>query len=161
LTGTWGTGKSSLIEALATSVHVWPEHGRLLAAEGVGEAEFCSRMLKRSIGDYVSSRADRQGTLFDRGIPDCWAYARHFGIDEAPYADATERLRYRSTVFYCPVWPEIYVRDELRRADLGQAKQFDELLLWVYEEAGYELVIVAPGPVDIRSRFILSQIGPH
>jgi predicted ATPase len=52
-------------------------------------------------------------------------------------------------------------QDELRRADLGQAKQFDELLLWVYEEAGYELVIVAPGPVDIRSRFILSQIGPH
>lgn len=158
LTGTWGTGKTTLLEQLDGLFEIVPEHGRLLAREGLAPSEFCSQMLTLSLADHVAASQRDEVALFDRGIPDTWAYARHFGVGEEPYRQAATAKRYRARAFFFPFWPEIYVNDALRRATPEQAQGFDALLRRTYEEAGYELIEVPRADVGVRMRFLKEEI---
>ncbi|HZD22009.1 MAG TPA: AAA family ATPase, partial [Acidimicrobiia bacterium] len=78
LTGTWGTGKTALLKRLDAHVKTVSEWGRVLAAEQIAFDEFTTRMLAYSIADYDRLHDHSGDVVFDRGIPDAWAYARWF-----------------------------------------------------------------------------------
>lgn len=129
------------------------EWGRVLAEEELDSGAFTTRMLGHSIDDYDRLGAYPEDVLFDRGIPDCWAYARWLGVDEGPFIESTSSRRYEEAVLHLPFWPEIYMNDDLRRATPEMARSFDELPADTYSRAGYELIEVPPGTIGTRLSF--------
>ena len=92
LTGTSGTGKSALLEALVErgyegfSEPVRKTLENQLAIDGPALPSkdaglFVRELLEQSLGDYTESLKTGKVTFFDRGLPDLIAYAKRFGVD--------------------------------------------------------------------------------
>lgn len=161
VTGTWGTGKSTIVERLGGEFQVVPEPARLALADDPslrGDWQrFAETLLQRSIADHA--RAEGGITLFDRGVPDCVAYARWFGLEQSIFREAETRHRYHDEVLICPPWKDIYVNDDLRLATYEQARMFDEVLVTTYQELGYELVTIPNTEPDARVHFVRAFIA--
>lgn len=149
VTGAPGTGKTSVISLLGDRHATVGEPARELIAEHAaetGEATldgrpdlFLRRLVKRSIDDF-NSVSDATVVFFDRGLPDCVAYAAVFGMDPKPFLERANGFRYDSPVFIAPPWKEIYTRDALRRATFAQVEAFHLHLRSAYLRLGYELI---------------------
>lgn len=158
LSGTWGTGKSILLETYRDRIETTSEWGRALASEGLDWEVFVARMLTHCLDDHQRYGDFPGDVLFDRGVPDCWAYARWFGVDEGPFIEAARTRRYEDWVLYFPFWEEIYVNDRLRHASPELARQFDDLLAETYVQAGYDLIQVPRASVERRVEFVDSLL---
>lgn len=149
VTGAPGTGKTSVLSLLGDRHATVSEPARELIAEHTaktGEATldgrpelFLRRLVQRSIDDF-NSASDGTVVFFDRGLPDCVAYAAVFGMDPEPFLEQANGFRYDSPVFIAPPWKEIYTRDALRRATFEQVEAFHLHLRSAYLQLGYELI---------------------
>ncbi len=157
LTGTWGTGKTTLLRVLEDDYHVIPEPGRIAITEDPSLQgdwpRFAHTLLQLTLASLESAPAGI--TLCDRGLPDCLAYARWFEADETPFL-ASARTHRHSGALRCPPWEDIYQTDELRKADYDLAVEFDEVLIGSYADLGYELIEVPRGRVHDRVHFVRS-----
>lgn len=156
VTGTWGTGKTSILDQLAGEVAVIAEPARMALSEDPSLqgnwAAFTESLLDRSIRDHAAPKGGVR--LYDRGVPDCLAYARWFGLRTCRYLEAVKAHPYHEEVLICPVWERIYCNDELRKATLEHAREFELVLIDTYEELGYRLVPVPTGTVENRAQFV-------
>ncbi|HKO21022.1 MAG TPA: AAA family ATPase [Candidatus Eisenbacteria bacterium] len=167
LTGAPGTGKTAILRSLALA-HV-PEPAREVLAEqramgGTGTAQsdparFVELLLERSIEKHRAALERGQSVLFDRGIPDCVAYARHLGGDPEPCRKAAAIHRYHATVLVTRPWAEIYSTDDERTMSFEATLPFQRLLEDAYEEAGYELIEVPRGSIAERGAFVRRFVG--
>jgi predicted ATPase len=169
VTGAMGSGKSTLIRALAARGRVVVEEpARPILAEqrafggaGVPEADprlFVELMLSRAIQAHGACRGAPGPVLFDRGVPDMIAYAALFGLDLAPYRRAAAVFRYAPRAFVTPDWPEIYATDEERKMTYAQARAFGGMLREIYAELGYALVELPRASPEERADFVLSRL---
>ncbi len=168
VTGGLGTGKTRLVEQLAADVPIVAEPARELIAEhraSTGELSldarpklFVSLLVERSIAKYNSVN-ELQPVVFDRGLPDCIAYAHVFDVDATVALDASLKHRYEAAVFVTPPWREIYTTDDMRRATFAQAKAFSTEVLAAYDSLGYELVEVPKAPLADRAHFVRQRLG--
>lgn len=168
LTGAPGTGKTAVISLLSLTYATVPEPARQVIVEharDTGERTldhrpdlFVDRLVARCVRDYLSA-ADEATTFFDRGLPDCAAYAEIFGLDRQPVLDVAASHPYESRVFLMTPWAEIYTTDELRRATFEQVEVFHASLVDVYGRLGYELIQVPRGSPEARAAFIREMIG--
>jgi predicted ATPase len=99
--------------------------------------------------------------LFDRGIPDCIAYARLMGVDPTPSIRASGEHRYRREVLLLGPWEEIYSTDDERTMSFADTHAFHEAIVEAYERAGYELVEVPRDTVDRRAALVRERIAPR
>ncbi|HUG32247.1 MAG TPA: AAA family ATPase [Acidimicrobiia bacterium] len=156
VTGTWGTGKTAILDQLAGEVAVVAEPARIVLSEDPSLqgnwATFTESLLDRSIRDHAAHSGGVR--VYDRGVPDCLAYARWFGLQTRRYLEAVEVCHYHEEVLVCRAWEKIYSNDELRKATLEQAREFEVLLLDTYEGLGYRLVEVPTGTVENRTQFV-------
>jgi predicted ATPase len=171
ITGGPGSGKTSLIEALAALGHpVEPEAGRAVirdqqAAGGDGlpwkdRALFADLMLDSDIAAHARHEGAERPVFFDRGIPDVAGYLTLCGLPVPDrLATAARRLRYHPTVFIAPVWPEIFAQDAERRQDLDEARRTFEAMAAVYPAFGYALVELPLASVAERAAFVLERVG--
>jgi len=167
LTGAPGTGKTVLAAAIAHIGVIVGEPARELIAEhreATGEQSLdgspgllVERLVARSIEKYDA--APQEGiVIYDRGLPDCVAYARAYGVDPtAPLAAAAER-RYNGPVFIAPPWEEIYSVDDMRRATFEQVTAFHDELVTAYHDLGYDLVHLPKAPVAERAQLVRSLL---
>lgn len=163
LTGAPGTGKTTVLTLLSSSIATVPEPAREVIAEhtkSTGErtldyrpALFVEKLIERSIGNYETA-SDTGVTIFDRGLPDCATYAVIFGLDAEPMLEIATKYRYESPVFMTRPWREIYTTDVLRRATFEQVEAFHDALLDVYGRLGYETIDVPNTNPDERAAFI-------
>lgn len=168
VTGGLGTGKTSVVSALASDFTIVAEPARELIAEhadATGESTldtrpelFVERLIARSIAKYHSVPAS-QIAVFDRGLPDCVAYATVCGLDPAAALEAASGHCYEPTVFVTDPWKEIYTTDDMRRATFDQAEDFHAHVVAAYTKLGYELVELPKAPVAERAAFIRAHIG--
>jgi predicted ATPase len=169
LSGGMGAGKSAVISRLRDcAIPCVPEPAREILAEqrrihatGVPEKNadlFSMLMLSRSIHNFAEYSSVEGPVVFDRGIPDMAAYARLFGLDETPYANAAKEFRYHPTVFYFRAWKEIYANDDERKVSFEEAEAFGFLVRSIYEGLGYRTLEVPRTSVEERVRFILDRI---
>lgn len=153
ITGTMGSGKSSLINALMKrGIRTVPEPARDILKEqreinaaGVPEKNpslFTQLLLSRFTANYASMINNKTKTLFDRGIPDVIAYANLFNLNNTLYKKAAKLMPYHKTVFILPYWPEIYENDSERKMTLQQALDFDIDLRKIYTDLDYNLIEV-------------------
>jgi len=87
-------------------------------------------------------------------VPDRLAYARWFGLRTDRYLQAVKAYPYHDEVLVCPAWEGIYRNDELRKATLDEARDFEVVLIETYAALGYRLVGVPIGTVENRAQFV-------
>jgi predicted ATPase len=164
ITGAPGSGKTAILDHVGAGVRCVGEAAREILAEqrsvdGIGTPDrdaslFLDLLLERSIEKHVASERWGGSVVFDRGIPDCIAYATMLCVDPKPSLLASQRHRYNNQVLLLEPWEEIYVVDEERTMAFADAVPFHEALTDAYERAGYSLVPVPRDSVDNRAAFL-------
>lgn len=171
ITGGPGSGKSTLIEALAAEgfSHM-AEGGRAIIQDQVaigGRAlpwadreGFAALMLAWEMRSYREALAARGPVFFDRGIPDVIGYLRLCGLPvPACIVRAAEIRRYAERVFIAPHWPTIYAQDAERQQTAAEAAATHDAMASAYRELGYDLVPLPLATVAERVRFVRERIG--
>lgn len=171
LTGGPGSGKTTLIEALARDgVATSPEVGRAvireqLAAGGnalpwADQQAFADLMLVRDVAAQREALATGAVTVLDRGIPDVVGFLRASGLPVSPHIDdAARRYRYNPCVFIAPFWAEIFTGDAERKQSPDVAEATFAVMVETYRDYGYDLVELPRAPVADRVRFVKERIG--
>lgn len=169
VTGAPGTGKTTVVSLLAGQFATVDEPARGLlrryAVDGGGPNpldrephRFLRLLVEQSIRDF-NSVTDSTVAFFDRGLPDCAAYAAVYGLDPGPLLErAAADFRYDSPVFIAPPWQKIYTQDALRRATFAQVEAFHLHLRSAYLELGYELVELPMASAEGRASVIIRQL---
>lgn len=172
LTGGPGSGKTTLVDALAAASHsTMVEAGRgiirdQMAIDGPAlpwrdPALFAELMLSWEMRSHAMASALPGPVFFDRGMPDVVGYLRLMGLPVPAHVEQAARgYRYAKTVFVLPHWPEIFTRDSERRQDEDEARRTHAGMVETYREFGYDLIEVPKAPVHVRLRFVLEQSQP-
>ena len=150
VTGAPGSGKTAILDHVGAGIRCVGEPAREVLAEqrsvdGAGTPDrdaslFLDLLLQRSIDKHVAAQRWEGSVVFDRGIPDCIAYAVMLGVDPTPSVLASQRHRYNNQVLLLEPWEEIYVVDEERTMSFADTVPFHGALTDAYERAGYSLV---------------------
>ncbi len=169
LTGAPGVGKTTVLQSLAGQIRVVPEPARQVLAEyrASGEplgtqippAPFVDLLLQRSIRQYHSAVYSGGPHLFDRGLPDCVAYALYLGTDPDPSLEAATRYRYNSDVLMLEPWEAIYSTDEERTMSFAMTLRFHEALCSAFARTGYDVTSVPNASVEERAAFVAGHLG--
>jgi predicted ATPase len=167
ITGGLGVGKTSVLSLLKPRYETVAEPARELIAEHrktTGEATldhrpelFVELLISRSI-EHHAAASPSAVTVFDRGVPDCIAYAMAYEVNIGPALDAASRYRYESPVFVASPWEEIYSTDDMRRATFAQAEAFYTYVVETYERLGYQMIELPRTSVEERTAFIIDHI---
>jgi len=167
ITGGLGVGKTTLLSLLNARYETVGEPARELITEHrktSGEATldqrpelFVERLISRSIEKYTSASPSAV-TVFDRGVPDCIAYAMAHDLDIGPALDAASRYPYQDPVFTASPWEEIYTTDDMRRATFAQAEAFYEYVVEAYQRLGYQIIELPNASVEERAAFVVDTI---
>jgi predicted ATPase len=164
VTGAPGSGKTAILNHVGAGIRCVGEAAREILAEqrlvdGMGTPDrdarlFLDLLLHRSIDKHVAAHPWEGSVVFDRGIPDCIAYAVMLGVDPTPSLLASERHQYNHQVLLLEPWEEIYLVDEERTMSFADTIPFHGALVDAYERAGYSLVVVPRDSVDNRAAFV-------
>ena len=169
ITGASGAGKSTLLAALRESgLSTMPEVGRAIVQEQVAcggtvlpwidQPAFMEEVLRRNIQDHRAAAQLKAPVFFDRGVPECLAWARILGVGVQPHhRAAVNEYRYNPLVFLAKPWPEIYVTDSERRESFDVATASYEPTVAAYLEAGYQPVELPKGTVSERVAYVLAR----
>jgi predicted ATPase len=172
ITGGPGSGKSTLIEALAAEgLRCMPEAGRAIIQEEVasgGDAlpwadrlAFAERMFQWEIRSWHAAHNVPGPVFFDRGVPDVMGYLNLVGLTVPPHIEQAARtFRYHPRVFVAPPWPAIYTRDTERKQSVEEAESTYRALVDVYSRLGYEPVYLPLASVAERVQFVRGIIVP-
>ena len=160
-------GKSSVLSLLNPRYETVEEPARELIAEHretSGEATldrrpelFVEKLISRSIEKYAAASPSAV-TIFDRGVPDCIAYAMANGLDIGPALDAASRYPYERSVFVASPWEEIYTTDDMRRATFAQAEAFHAYVVEAYQRLEYQIIELPRASVQERAAFVVDHI---
>ena len=170
LTGGPGSGKTTLIEALAARGYATaPEAGRNIIQDQMtvggsalpwnDRALFAELMLAWELRSHHTASRLSGPMFFDRGVPDTLAYLRLSSLPIPAHMEkAAEHFRYNRRVFIAPPWPDIFTQDTERRQDLDEAERTFEALAETYPRYGYELITLPRASVEERLAFIFEEI---
>lgn len=163
ITGGFGVGKTTIVHAMRGTRSVDEPARRVLAAQsaasGTGAPEqdpsrFVALMLEMANADHAEAMLGPGPVLFDRGVPDCIAYARLLDVDPGPSIEAARTRRYHPRALVARPWEDIYETDDERTISFDEARRYHSLFEEAYEEAGYTLVEIPIAPVDSRASFV-------
>jgi predicted ATPase len=122
---------------------------------------FVDLLLRRSIDKYEAALDWEGPAVFDRGMPDCVAYAVLLGSDPTASLAACERYRYHPEVLVVEPWEEIYATDGERTMSFADTIPFHVALVEAYERAGYTLVVVPRDSTEHRAAFVRDLVAGH
>lgn len=171
ITGGPGSGKSTLVEALAKlGVPHMPEAGRAIIQDQMaigGSAlpwadrqAFADLMLGWEMRSHREAHAMSGTVIFDRGVPDIVGYLTLCDLPVPSYvARAAATLRYHRRVFIAPPWPEIFTQDPERKQTLEEAEATYHKLVAAYSDLAYELVPLPRTSPEARARFLLDKLN--
>lgn len=171
VTGGPGTGKSTLIEALALhGIGHMPEAGRAIIRDQVNiggpalpwgdRALYAELMLGWELRSYHEAEAMPGPVVMDRGIPDIIGYLRLIDMRVPVHVEmAAQRYRYNRMVFLAPYWDEIFAQDAERKQGREEAEATGRVMRETYEGLGYEVVELPRASVEERVAFVRERVG--
>src|ERR1700678_7435 len=171
ITGGPGSGKSTLIEALARrGINTMPEGGRAIIQDQVAigggalpwsdRRAFAELMLSWEMRSYRAAVKMSGPVIFDRGVPDVLGYLRLSSLSVPAHVERAAKIfRYHPRVFIAPPWPEIFALDGERKQSFEEAYATYKVMLETYAALGYDLIPLPLESVEERMRFALGAIG--
>lgn len=165
ITGGPGTGKSTLLAALAgAGIATFAEVARnILKAPGGMDmraehpADFAEAMLvaERSAWDAAPVGA----SVYDRGFPDIVGFLR-LGSQPVPREldSCCRELRYDGPVFRAPPWREIYSSDAERIQNWEEAVASDAAVIAAWKHYGYRPINLPLAPVSARVAVVMEHL---
>ena len=171
LIGGPGTGKTTLLEALAMRGHrCYPEVSRevIMEARKKGIEQlfleqpllFSELLLEGRKKQFREAQFESEDLIFiDRGIPDVLAYMHYIGDTYPEAFDHACREHQYTKIFVLPPWQEIYTSDEARYESFEQAQALYTHLCETYEKYGYTLIEVPKDTLENRVLFVLERLG--
>ncbi len=168
ITGAPGTGKTSIINELQKrGFSISKEISREIIANELKQGgdvlpwknlkAFSERvaLLRKTQFDNAP---ENKLHFFDRSIIDVFAYMKLDKICSKSLELQLGETQYATTVFYTPIWKEIYINDTERKEDIISAIKVEETLLSCYKSFGYTLIEIPKLTITQRVDFILSKI---
>ncbi|MGM0740161.1 MAG: AAA family ATPase [Pseudomonadota bacterium] len=171
VTGGPGSGKTSLIEALACrGFHTMPEAGRAVIQDQVriggpalpwaDQAAFAEMMLGWEMRSYREASALAKPVIMDRGIPDVLGYLTMTGLPVPAHIETAVKLnRYNKRVFLAPFWDEIFSQDAERKQGRQEAEATCNAMLDTYSRLKYEIVELPLAGVEARADFVVDHLS--
>ena len=169
ITGAPGTGKTSIINELKKrGFNCIDEDSRKVIAKEIitggeilpwkNQIAFESRIVNLRTQQYLSSSQDSI-CFFDRSAIDSIAYLKLNNLEATPeIINDIKKCNFNKTVFYTPIWQEIFINDSERIENIEQARRIEESHISTYHSKGYELVKIPKSPIKVRTDFIISKI---
>ncbi|CAM1343183.1 AAA family ATPase [Tenacibaculum amylolyticum] len=168
ITGAPSTGKTTLINALEQNGHIVFEevsrkvirvqqqtNGNKTPWEDV--TGFTKLVYQQTLKNLETPI--KQHAFVDRGLADNIAYLQ---LKQQPIANCFLQFNYQkpyhNTVFFCPLWKEIYIQDPQRLQSFEEVQQLERLLLNTYKELGFTIVFVPKTTVEQRLDFITTTL---
>ncbi|RIA44459.1 putative ATPase [Hephaestia caeni] len=170
VTGGPGSGKSTLIDALAAAGFATsPEVGRAIIREEmasggaalpwVDHLAFAEKMLVREVAAHDAALAAAGPVVLDRGVPDVAGFLRISGLAVSPAIDrAARECRYNPRVFIAPWWEDIFTADAERKQTPGEARATFAVMVETYRDYGYRLVELPRAAVVDRVAFVRAHL---
>lgn len=170
VTGGPGSGKSSLIEALARrGLRSMPEAGRAIIQDQVriggsflpwaDRAMFAELMLGWELRSYREALAIEGPVIMDRGVGDVLGYLTLCGLPVPAHVEAAAKLhRYNRRVFLAPYWEAIFAQDAERKQDRQEAEATGRVMAETYTRLGYELIELPLQGVEERADFVAERL---
>ena len=169
ISGAPGTGKTTIINALKKKDHYCAEEiSRELIAEQLAiggnilpwkdQISFENQIANRRYKQYLDS-PENCICFFDRSSIDCIAYLNSNKLKATSQINQIiKNCIFNKTVFYTPIWEEIYKNDRERQESFNQSIKIDKHLKDSYIKFGYVLIEIPKLSVEERVKFILAQI---
>ncbi|MCM8731204.1 AAA family ATPase [Hephaestia sp. GCM10023244] len=171
VTGGPGSGKTTLIDALAASgVATSPEVGRAIIREEMASGgtalpwrdhrAFAEKMLVREVAAHRAALAMATTVVLDRGVPDVIAFLRISGLAvPSPIDRAARTCRYNPRVFIAPWWDAIFTTDAERKQTADEARAAFAVMAETYRDYGYHLVELPRASVAARVAFVRDRLS--
>ena len=168
ITGAPGTGKSSIIKELekrgySCSHEISREiitketlnNGSILPWKNLNA--FSLKIFSLRLKQFKKAPINKLH-FFDRSVFDVLAYMQLKKIDTGALTTQTKNIKYNQTVFYTPIWHDIYTKDSERKESITLAKKIEKQILLIYKEHNYRMIKIPKSSIKERTDFILSQI---
>jgi predicted ATPase len=171
ITGPPGSGKSTLIDALAAAgVRVSAEVGRRIIRDQVAiggtalpwgdEQAFADLMIVEEVAAHAAALVHGEPVVLDRGVPDVLSFLRVSGLPIPPAFDAAARAhRYNRRVFLAPFWAEIFRTDPERPGPAELAERTEAVMRQTYADYGYTLLELPRASVAARVEFVRAHLA--
>lgn len=178
ITGSPGTGKSSVINALKNKkFECFDEIIRSLTLEAKKEGDasshvsnpiafvndpmtFNTNLINGRVSQFKQADALKEDTIFfDRGIPDVLAYMGFFKQELTDYFIRACEIHAYTHVYILPPWEAIYKRDNERLETFQESLEIHKHLMSTYKRFGYTIVDVPFDTIENRTDYILKHIG--
>ena len=169
ITGAPGTGKTTIINSLKKEGYSCTEEiSRELIAEQLSirgnilpwkdQISFENQIANRRYKQYLDS-PENCICFFDRSSIDCIAYLNSNKLKATSQINQIiKNCIFNKTVFYTPIWEEIYKNDSERQESFNQSIKIDKHLKDSYIKFRYTIIEIPKTTLDKRINFILSQI---
>ena len=169
ITGAPSSGKTSIVnELISRGFNCIHENSREVISEQLriggkilpweNQIEFENKITGLRIQQYIES--PKQGVVFfDRSPFDSIAY---LNLNKLHVSDvllkSIKKCKFNKTVFYTPVWKEIYTNDNERIENINQAIKIEKAIISTYRSNGFQLIKVPKSTIEERVDFIISII---
>ena len=169
ITGAPSTGKTTIINALKKEGYSCAEEiSRELIAEQIDiggnilpwkdQIAFENQIANIRTLQYLTIPEDCI-CFFDRSALDCIAYLKLNNLEATTQIiENIKKCNFNKTVFYTPIWKEIYVNDSERKENIEKAIKIENVIINTYRSKGYELIKIPKLPITERVDFIISKI---
>ena len=169
ISGAPGTGKTTIINALKKKDQYCAEEislelidkqisigGNILPCKN--QIAFENKIAQKRYKQYLDS-PENCICFFDRSSIDCIAYLNDNKLESTSQINQIiKNCIFNKTVFYTPIWEEIYKNDSERQESFDQSIKIDKHLKDSYIKFGYVLIEIPKLSVEERVKFILTQI---
>lgn len=170
ITGGPGSGKSSLINALAArGYRTMPEAGRAIIRDQVAiggsalpwadRALFAELMLGWEMRSHREALASPSPVLMDRGIPDVVGYLTLCGLPVPDHVERAAKVHaYNRQVFLAPYWDAIFTQDAERKQDRAEAESTGRVMAETYRRLGYRIIELPLAGIEQRADFVTARL---
>ena len=168
ITGAPGTGKTSIINELKRrGFNCIDENSREIISKQImiggeilpwkNQIAFENKVANMRTQQYLSS-PENCICFFDRSALDCIAYLKLNNLNAtSEIINLIQKCKFNNTVFYTPIWKNIFINDNERKEDIKKAQKIEDHIINIYKSKGYELISIPKISIRERANFIISK----